>query len=315
MGFVKYTAVVRDGVYGWRYRLEAEQSLNRKSLRRGVEGFLVRTDGGFGCVQPWAEFGHEAIDEQWAALREGKSTTLIESAFACARCDGQARREGRSWWREGAVPKSHATITDLESQAATAWSAGFSTWKIKASIETGSEILACLREYPALRVRLDWNEVPSADALLQWLSSIPREALDRIDFMEDPFAYDLEAWRHFSQHTRIRLAQDRSFPQQFDADVALGVWKPAWTSGIAGIRADSIIVTSAMDHPVGQCWAALQASEISCSMLCGLRTDHLFARDAFTERMGVWSPDWPMLSGTGMGFDDLLENLPWTRLR
>jgi hypothetical protein len=31
--------------------------------------------------------------------------------------------------------------------------------------------------------------------------------------------------------------------------------------------------------------------------------------------MGAWSPEWPILQGTGMGFDELLENIPWTRIR
>lgn len=293
----------------------SEGALNHRSSRLTVEGFLLKAYGGYGCVQPWTEFGHVDLEQQWAAVRDGQRTALIDAALTCAKADGDARREEKSWWQGRTVPCSHATITDLATQAEWARDAGFSTWKVKASLANGADIIDCLQRDPELRLRLDFNEVPQCEEMVKWIAMVPQELLARIDFLEDPFAYEVDAWRHFSEATGIRLAQDRSFPIDHDPAVALAVWKPAWTHWPAHLPKENGLVTSAMDHPVGQAWAAFQASAFAGDVLCGLRTDHLFARDAFTERMGVWSPQWPMLAGTGMGFDDLLEHVPWTRLR
>ena len=39
----------------------------------------------------------------------------------------------------------------------------------------------------------------------------------------------------------------------------------------------------------------------------------LFEPDAFTELLGPWSPAFQPPAGNGLGFDDLLDALPWTR--
>jgi O-succinylbenzoate synthase len=49
--------------------------------------------------------------------------------------------------------------------------------------------------------------------------------------------------------------------------------------------------------------------------LCGLCTQHLFEPDGFFERLsspgGHLQPD---LHSSGLGFDDVLERLPWRKL-
>jgi O-succinylbenzoate synthase len=46
---------------------------------------------------------------------------------------------------------------------------------------------------------------------------------------------------------------------------------------------------------------------------CGVQTHHLFEPDAFSELLGPWSPVFQPPPGHGLGFDDLLDALPWTR--
>jgi O-succinylbenzoic acid--CoA ligase len=41
----------------------------------------------------------------------------------------------------------------------------------------------------------------------------------------------------------------------------------------------------------------------------------LFERDAFSDRLAGQGPDWIAPAGSGLGFDDLLEALPWVSLR
>lgn len=78
-------------------------------------------------------------------------------------------------------------------------------------------------------------------------------------------------------------------------------------------------MTSAMDHALGQMFAAYEAATAMASGqaldYCGLCTEHLFEKDEFFERVssfgGVLEAD---RSGGGLGFGDVLENLPWRRL-
>jgi len=45
-----------------------------------------------------------------------------------------------------------------------------------------------------------------------------------------------------------------------------------------------------------------------------LQTHHLFEKDAFTESLGAWKPDFTVPEGTGLGFDDALAALTWEKL-
>lgn len=48
--------------------------------------------------------------------------------------------------------------------------------------------------------------------------------------------------------------------------------------------------------------------------ICGLQTHRLFEGNVFIEALGDFSPEFKVPDGTGLGFDDLLEALPWTKL-
>ena len=75
-----------------------------------------------------------------------------------------------------------------------------------------------------------------------------------------------------------------------------------------------------MDHAIGQSFAAWEAAtawrELGGRLdLCGLSTQHLFAEDPFFKKLhaygGILEVD---RNGTGLGFDDVLNDLPWRRL-
>ena len=83
-------------------------------------------------------------------------------------------------------------------------------------------------------------------------------------------------------------------------------------------NAQRVVLTGYMDHPVGQTFAAWEAARLGLQFpglvgICGLQTHHLFEPDAFTEMLGPWSPKFQIPEGNGLGFDDLLDELPWTR--
>ncbi|TAE92006.1 MAG: hypothetical protein EAZ81_04250 [Verrucomicrobia bacterium] len=306
-----YADSVPDSIHAWRYRLKARAPLNRKSKALEVEGFLLRIDGGYACLQPWPMFGHPSLEEHERALREKRSLPLLDQAFACAAADANARRHGRSWWSDLAVPRSHATITDLSEELPEDRMAEFSHAKIKASTSLTAELCAWSLRYPHLRLRLDFNEVPSEQEFVDWWKSLPEPLRQRIDWIEDPFLYEATSWQRVQETCACSFACDRAVESLRSSDDFFAVWKPAWQPRPVHAPDKPLIVTSAMDHPVGQAWAAYAAGRAGGDAMAGLRTDVLFEPNPFSERMGSWSPDWTPIAGTGMGFDDLLERLPW----
>ena len=75
-----------------------------------------------------------------------------------------------------------------------------------------------------------------------------------------------------------------------------------------------IVVTSYMDHPIGQLCAAYAAATAGITSTCGLVTHVLFENDPFIERMRIDGTRMVAPGRTGWGFDDLLETLPWQEL-
>jgi o-succinylbenzoate synthase len=157
-----------------------------------------------------------------------------------------------------------------------------------------------------VRIRIDFNAALTSGEFVRIAETLPKE---RVDFIEDPCPYDPATWRELRERTGLRLALDR-FPGQ--ADVL--VHKPALSGDFPSFDGE-IVVTSYMDHPVGQFGAAYIAATHDVSPRCGLMTHVLYEPDAFIERIGREGARLLPPRGTGIGFDDLLEKLPWKPIR
>ncbi len=306
----------------FRYTMRAGEALNRLSGRRTVDGFLLRNDGGYGCVQPWPEFGHGTVEDQLAALAAGRKTPLIEAALRCAAADRSWRKAGKSAFDGVEVPPSHATIIDTDAQSAGAWDAGFRIFKLKAEAsERQSGVLGELvAAFPEVRLRLDFNEVPDAEMFETWWRKLDETVRVRVDFVEDPFPLDTRAWLDCAGRIGARFAVDRGQGAAPPGVAAVRVLKPAWGEdelpGPGGRDKSQFVFTSAMDHPLGQAWAARVAAREAGRVpgrigICGLQTHHLFDPDPFTECLGPWRPTFQPPGGSGLGFDDLLAALSW----
>ncbi|HVE69807.1 MAG TPA: enolase C-terminal domain-like protein [Thermoanaerobaculia bacterium] len=256
--------------------------------RRGPArtGALLRVDGGFADVHPWPELGDAPLDEQLALLARGETTPLTRASLRLARLDAEARGRGVSLFEGLTIPLSHWPGNDP--------APGFDTIKTKG-----------VTEFPdGVRIRIDFNARLTADELVRIAATLPRE---RIDFIEDPCPYDEQVWRDLRERTGLRLALDR-----FAGDADLLVYKPAlqtqWPAH------NDIVVTSYMDHPVGQFGAAYIAATHRTNARCGLFTHVLYEPDAFLERVQSDGARLLPPAGTGIGFNDLLEKLPWTSI-
>ena len=316
-----------EDLWFWKYRLTARQPLNAKSARREVEGALVRIGEGFACLQPWPELGDPTLERCLADLAGPRRWPLVRRAVRCAKEDADARFIGDPLLEEIDVPDSHATLPWQDRRIVeSAFDKGFDRVKLKIGRDAESErafLVEMAEAFPQLRWRLDANESFEPAAAEAFLLDLPEPIRWRIDFVEDPCPYASRTWEELRRNARVPLAVDREAAPQAEAAQVMIV-KPAvdepWLlAEAAAARGQQVIVTSYMEHPLGQVAAAWEAAKLNVQFpgligICGLQTHHLFAPSDFAERLGRWSPRFQSPGGTGLGFDDLLERLPWKRL-
>lgn len=316
---------MNEPVYIHRYTLRSRASLNARTTRQEYHGALIQVNGGYGCIHPWPELGDAPLEEQLALLKNRESSPLIHSALNCAHADGQARCEGRSLFDGIEIPRSHATLPMDEGAFAEAHASGFDRVKVKMGrdLQLESDFVQRMAErYPELRWRIDFNHTQPIKKIQNLLGSWSEGILQKIDFLEDAYVAG-DIIELVSQVGPMPLAVDRQLVKP-TADFSVWVVKPAineMTSllAMATSQKKRMVLTSYMDHPVGQSYAAWQAGLAAqqCPDLidiCGLVTHGLFEPDAFTEALGPPSPQFRPASGTGLGFDSLLEQLRWKRL-
>jgi O-succinylbenzoate synthase len=298
-------------IYVHDYLLKSGTALNAVSQRRVFAGALLCVDGGYGCVHPWPEFGDAPVEEQLRLLAEGITTPVTEMALRCAEIDGAARRAGVSLFEGLSIPRSHYS-----------WSFAAETEPQNYG-ETIRFLEGCAKRFEAqgVRLRVDFNGVLDRMTFEKFVEFMPLRIYRALDFVEDPFPYEAEAWEAIRRRWGVALALDKGWKtgtHGFDAVVV----KPArrdWRVVAEKHPEKRLVMTSAMDHALGQIFAAYEAASAAAAGYtldyCGLCTEHLFAKDAFFERVnshgGYLEAD---RSGGGLGFGEVLEGLPWRRL-
>jgi O-succinylbenzoate synthase len=298
------------------YALASRGRLSPLAARRVFRGFLVRIDGGHGCVHPWPELGDASLEDEREALRSGRPLALGRRALACCRADAAARREGHSWWTGLAIPESHFTAGDEDGEVPP----GFGAVKLKAGPDPEAAALRrTLEGLPGgLAIRIDLNgSLDGPESFLRWWDAM-RPWHERIEFVEDPWPFDEAAWTEAAARSGCRFALDRwEGPARGDW---IRVVKPA-LGPVPAVPPDTkLVFTSYLDHPVGQLFAAWEAAREATLhparvLRCGLVTQHRYSpEDPFVASLGPPTPFLSPPSGTGMGWDDLLAALPWTPL-
>ncbi len=311
-----------------RYRLKSRGLMNAVSNRREFEGALIQINGGYACIHPWPELGDPTLEKCLADLAGERRWPIVRRAVRCAEYDRVARTFEHSLFEEMEIPESHATLAKTDTgEIARAVEAGFSAVKLKLGRDPAAEgkfLNEMTAEYPLLHWRLDFNEALELDEVAAFLMGLHDKTRAALDFVEDPCPYAPSSWTALHQQTRVKLAVDRE-AAPLSAAAQVMVIKPAidepFLLAEAAVRNNQMaVVTCYMDHPVGQAFAAWEAARLALQFpelvnLCGLQTHHLFEPDAFTEMLGPWSPVFQPPAGHGIGFDDLLDELPWIRLQ
>jgi O-succinylbenzoate synthase len=287
-----------DAIHYWRYELVPRRRLSAIAADGPRRGALLRVGDGFADVHPWPELGDAPLEAQLAMLARDETTPLTRASLQFAAIDATARREGCHLFEGLAIPPSHWPGSDPPD--------GFDTVKLKRIDHIPDRV----------RLRIDFNSTLTPEEFIRIAATLPRE---RIDFIEDPCAYDAATWRELRSRTGLRLALDRAGATEHRqeclcsvAGIDVLVIKPA-KHEIPKTDAE-IVVTSYMDHPLGQLCAAYAAAKAGITATCGLVTHVLYEPDAFIERMQIDGSRLVSPGGNGFGFDDLLERLPWRKL-
>lgn len=299
----------------YRYTLRSSCGLNAQSARREHEGLLIRQNGGVGCIHPWPELGDLPVDRQIQCLQQGRPTPLIDQALRCARIDGEARARGESLFTHS-IPRSHWLYLPGD-EPETARAHGFDRVKIKIgkSLLEEAQVVAHWAS-DGFTIRLDCNDSLSVTTMVEFWYSL-RYCWSKIELIEDPVAWNEEDWRVLRE-LGIPLAVDRDARDRFRSEY-IAVLKPAVSNWVPDPPA-RYFVTSYMDHAIGQYWAAYEAMRLRESgyeglqLRCGLLTHRCFEPDPFFERVDCEGSRLLPVGGTGLGFDDLLDSLPWIPL-
>ena len=324
-----------------RYKL---QHRNRKGFR---EGALLRFEEGLGDLHPWPELGDLPLEKQLRLLKEGKATPQTQRALDFARADAEALAQNVALFSGLEIPSSHFLAAPLESllsadsydEISAAIAVGFKSLKIKVSphkcmVENLLELGTLLAD-TQMKLRLDFNAQLKPAQVESLLASLPQSFLDRVDFIEDPSTFSPVLWESWAKKYLCRLALDRgelsqkcaveSRMDQGTPPFAVVVAKPAIDDSFAIAESATqslrrVVVTSYLDHPVGQTAAAWVAARIAqrhpfLLETCGLLSHSFYEESDWSLSLQVSGPDWEAPSGAGFGFDrNLVRKLQWTRL-
>lgn len=285
-------------------------------MRRGallkVEWALHQT--GYSDLHPWPEFGEEPLDSHLEKLSAMKFTRLTEVSLEFNYIDREFRLMKRNAFLGLIIPRSHRLVVDMTKitpQDLALWEKeGYSHIKVKMGRDLAAETSALLELALAshLMWRLDFNGQLNAAQFTEWWQGLNDDVKRRIDFVEDPIsdgALKIEGpWANDwfrTERAKVRII------------------KPA-REGIDEVGAfNRIVFTHGLDHTLGQACAAWTAGKFYAAHprkteVCGLGGGEVYVADDFSSR---WIPAGPRMkptTGTGFGFDEILESLKWERL-
>ena len=317
------------------YQLQPVEG-SQLSTRRGVLLRVIFDDAlsGYADCHPWPELGDAPLEAQLLLLASGRTTDLTGCSLAFARIDAKARQSRKNLFQDLEVPLSHGLMTTATSSSekviSKLLSQGHRTLKIKMGFNIDEEADFLLHWQKTLlsmecTLRLDFNYRLSEHQFRGFLHKT-RNVLPCIEFFEDPFPYHPQHWQAIREEYGIKLACDRECATALESPNACDflVVKPAvqntapFLSEQRGLR--PIVMTSYLDHPIGQLAAAYTAAvsmkdHPQAMSMCGLLTQHAYETTPFSERLLQNDAHLvPSLEGYGWGYDDLLEAMPWQSL-
>jgi O-succinylbenzoate synthase len=281
---------------------------------------------GYCDCHPWEELGDSSLEKQLLSLKKGEKTPLLERSLYFAKKDAEARHNQQSLLSHLNLPLSHFLITNIGQ-----WSQhdlqnlrkrGYTHIKIKMGRNLESEIrnLYYLFYQTPFTLRLDFNESLSLEVFEYFLDSISA-LMPAIEFIEDPIPYHRADWAYLQQKYSVALACDRHVRQGVGDPLSCQylIAKPAIQDVQSLMDPKQItLITSYLDHPLGQVYAAYMAAELQkkegVQKVHGLHSHYAYEFNPFSQELAWASHRFKVPAGMGCGFDVLLQNQQWVPL-
>lgn len=323
-----------------KYKLFPQAALSAIAANQPREGALFQIQWpdkkvGYADLFPWPELGDQPLDRQLFDLQQGRISTLMEQTIWLARKDANLRAKKTNALTDMPRIKNHYLITDCtqisDSNLNEYKSSGFTTLKIKVGRDLHSEVRWIQRvlEQYQFQVRLDFNSSMDFSSYERFMTIFSPHTRQKIEFVEDPFPFDPDAWREASQFAPIALDQEYDLVQWDSLSGKLPfqvlVIKPARQDVDKAVKHAlahelKMVVTSSMDHPLGIVHATRIAAELKKEytnqvLECGCNSQRAYRVNEFTTNMVFQGPYLTQVPGMGVGFDNLLQALPWTPLK
>lgn len=312
------------------YILEAKESLSHRSSELTRKGALLRIyfpDGliGYTDCHPCPELGDKLLLDQLKLLNQGHYTPLIQCSLQMARLDAEARAESKHLLSDCKVPLSHYLIPNFlnwhESDFKQLLEDGHTHLKLKLGRHVEEEAKELVKTFSGLpfKLRLDFNEALGETRFTEFLKHI-EPIKHSIDFIEDPFPFDPVKWKAIQEQFGVALACDRHVAVALNhpGSAARLIVKPAiHTQGwIQSLPADQVIITSYLDHPLGQVAAAYMAGQVKSHAIhpAGLLSHQSYKVNPFSQWLTWKGAHFEPSPGTGFGFDEELAQLSWRLL-
>jgi O-succinylbenzoate synthase len=321
------------------YILKPVQNISTVANAGDRQGILLKIewlDGliGYSDLHPWTELGDQSWEDQLADLRKGKISSMLEQSIWMAHKDAELRKQGRNAFEGFPALKNNYIVSDISTELAglpeRLKAEGFETVKIKVGrdLKKEAEYISLLGQDGAFKLRLDFNAIGSWQTYERFMSAVNKIAVQRIQYVEDPFPYDTQAWIEAKRFAPIAIDNEISkvnFKKIQGKPFDVVILKPAKMDVISTVQNCvfhdlKIAVTSYMDHPVGLTHALAIASELKKAhpqriLDAGCMTLKLFQMDIYSAEIVSSGPFLKRPAGSGIGFDLLLAKEPWTQVK
>ncbi len=294
-----------------RYQLNPLVSPNRLSSKKPREGALVKVDfansTGYADLFSWPELGDPTLEQLIESLKEHPFRQAA-ATLAWAYYESRAKEKGLSLL-SNVIVQSHKTMTELSEIEGC-----YKIAKIKISSLESFKLAEKFMQDKQQVFRLDFNGLlQTIEEAKDFQSSIP------FDFVEDPYSSSLMNDPQALKQFNCSIALDRNeSPEKINL---CDVWviKPVYYSPEflfekMRIIKKRIVITSNMDHPLGQI-IALHVAQKRSDETHGLLTQNLYESHAhshwLTQKGATLEASF---KGLGWGLDAELERLTWEKL-
>lgn len=320
-----------------KYELFPWHAIGSVADNKPREGALLKVQWpngaiGYADIFPWPEFGDASLDEQIKALARGKLSNVVEQSIWLAKKDAVWRRDGKNIHSGAAKVKNHYLISDFmkftDENMKEAKSAGFTTFKIKVgrAVDEEGKFVARFIKQNSMMVRLDFNAKSDFSEFERLMSHLGPAEKARVEYVEDPVPWDIEAWQEISELVPIAIDNEsehldlEKFSEKPPFQIM--ILKPSRQDMEKAINFVNkfglkMVVSSSLDHPVGIAHACAQASELkkfypNRVLDCGCLSMRTYKPNEFSTQIQTTGPFLKDIRGSGIGFDDLFNRIEWT---